>query len=507
MTNDAQLLRRYLDERSQEAFAELVRRHIGWVYQAGLRRTGGRHALAQDVAQYVFSAVANHADALSRRESLAGWLYVTARYAASRALRSEIRRRKHETAAHVMTELEQSSEDPEWDRIRPALDKVMDTLSARDREALLLRFSDGLGFAGIGAVLGVSEDGARKRVERSLEKMRVLLARRGVTSTAAALGGLLAAQSTAAVAGDVVAAVTSGALSGAAVPGASMLGVFQFMNATKATLGGLGAVAALLCIGTMGIAIDQTMKARDAEAALALAVGSRENERPARLDPPESGATVAPRGRATSQAAAGVTARADAKAFLAAFGGTLGAQYRVRSQREIEQRHALFFRLANLPEEKRRAFVARTVQLWEDSLEVTPGSILARVDTLDEAALRETLGEDGFRQWNDLVTRAEVAKTWSMEVAKAASAGSEPLTLDQIVELHQIVREESREYGAGGKINERTVDWEAVAQRARAVLNGPQWEHAQSYLSMREAMRALEKLAAAGPGVAAANPR
>lgn len=500
MTNDAQLLRRYLDERSEEAFAELVRRHIGWVYHAGLRRTGGRHDLAQEVAQYVFTAVAQDADMLSRRETLAGWLYLTARYASNRALRSEIRRRKHETAAHVMMEREQSTQDPEWDRIRPALDEVMDTLSARDRETLLLRFFEGMGFAEIGVALELSEDGARKRVERSLEKLRSRLARRGVTSTAGALGGLLAAQSSAAVGNEVVAAVTAGALSGVTLPGASLLGILQFMNATKATLGGLGAVAALLCVGTIGIATDQTAKTRHAEAALALAVQQRQNGMAAAgVDTPESRTAVAPAPIA-SQTAARDTARADAKAFLEAFGGTLGEQYRVRSRREIEQRYALFFRLTDLPGEKRRALVERTVQLWEDSLEVTPTSILARADTLDETGLRSALGEDGFQKWSDLVVRAEVAKTWSMEVAKAVSAGSEPLSLEQIVELHQIVREQSPEYAAGGKINERTVDWAAVTERARGVLNGPQWEHAQSYLSMREAMHALEKLASANPG-------
>lgn len=511
MTNDTQLLRRYLDERSQDAFAELVRRHIGWVYHAGLRRTGGRRDLAQDVAQYVFTAVANEAEALARRETLAGWLYVTTRYAASRTLRSETRRRKHETAAHVMTELENSTPNPEWERIRPALDEVMDQLPVRDRETLLLRFFEGMGFAEIGGALGLSEDGARKRVERALEKLRGLLARRGVTSSAGALGGLLATQATAAVGSEVQTAVTAGALSGA-VPGASMLGVLQFMNATKATLGGLGAVAALLCVGTIGTAIHQTAKEHEAEAALASAVSQRENEMSTRPRAPElqtpgaSEIRIPPVVRAAPAPTVNVTARTDAKAFLEAFGGTLRAQYRLRSQRAIEQRYALFFRLTDLPEEKRRALVERTVQVWEDSLEVTPSSILARVEALDEAELRAILGEDGFQRWSDLVTRAEVAKTWSMEVAKAVSAGSEPLSLDQVAALHQLVREHSPEYTAGGKIAERTVDWNTVVQKAQGVLSGAQWQHAQTYLSMRNAMHALEKLAAANRGAAAHRP-
>jgi hypothetical protein len=174
----------------------------------------------------------------------------------------------------------------------------------------------------------------------------------------------------------------------------------------------------------------------------------------------------------------------------------LGAQYRVRSRRKIEQRYALFFRLAQVPVEKREGLIDRTLQLWEESLEVTPTSILAKVDTLPEADVRAVLGEEGYAQWSDLVLRADVARTWSLEIATAASASAEPMSLDQIARLHQIVREHSREYQSGAKINERTVDWETVEQKARAVLTDGQWEHAQSYLLMRKATHVLEKLAA-----------
>lgn len=508
MTNDTQLLRRYLDERSQEAFAELVRHHVGWVYHAALRRTGGRHDLAQEVAQYVFTAVANHADSLSQRDSLVGWLHVTTRYAAGRVLRSEVRRRRRETVAHTMTEIEHSTRDPEWEQIRPALDELLDKLPAGDRETLFLRFYEGMALAEIGVTLALSEDGVRKRVDRALEKLRGLLARRGIASTSAALGTLLSAQANAAVSGEIQAAVTTAALSGGAAPGASVLGLLHFMNATKVTLGGIGVAAGLLCIGIMGMAVEQTARARRADAALAEARRQtaivRDLSVPA-LSFVSSVPPVAPPARVIPAPQVNAVARADAKAFLAAFGGSLGEQYRARSRREIEQRYALFFVLAELPEEKRRLLVDRTVQRWEDSLEVTPGSILAKVDTLDETELRAVLGDDGYRQWYDLVVRAEVAKTWSMEIAKAASASTEPLSTGQIVALHRIVREQSPEYGAGGKIDDRTVDWEAVGAHARKTLSDGQWQHAQTYLAMREAMRALERLAEAGRS-SAANP-
>ena len=58
MADDAELIRRYAEQRSEAAFAELVRRHLGLVYSAALRRLGGDAHGAADVAQVVFVKLA-----------------------------------------------------------------------------------------------------------------------------------------------------------------------------------------------------------------------------------------------------------------------------------------------------------------------------------------------------------------------------------------------------------------------------------------------------------------
>ncbi|HEX7617228.1 MAG TPA: RNA polymerase sigma factor, partial [Verrucomicrobiae bacterium] len=68
MTPDSELLRRFAKTNAEEAFAELVKRHVNLVYSAALRQVNGDAHLAQDVAQTVFADLARKAGALSRRE-------------------------------------------------------------------------------------------------------------------------------------------------------------------------------------------------------------------------------------------------------------------------------------------------------------------------------------------------------------------------------------------------------------------------------------------------------
>jgi hypothetical protein len=82
MANDGQLLRDYAKVGSEAAFAELVRRHLDFVYTTALCRTGGDEFLAKDVSQRVFLDLARKAPALADRSVLTGWLYTSTCFAA-----------------------------------------------------------------------------------------------------------------------------------------------------------------------------------------------------------------------------------------------------------------------------------------------------------------------------------------------------------------------------------------------------------------------------------------
>src|ERR1051326_2404116 len=133
MTSDGELLRRYAERNSEEAFAELVQRHVNLVYSAALRQVNGDAHLAQDVSQKVFTELARRATALSRRPALTGWFYTCAHYMATKAVRTERRRREREQEAQCMNELSQiETANIDWEKLKPVLDKVMHELKASE---------------------------------------------------------------------------------------------------------------------------------------------------------------------------------------------------------------------------------------------------------------------------------------------------------------------------------------------------------------------------------------
>jgi RNA polymerase sigma factor (sigma-70 family) len=241
MNADSELLRRYVDEKSEAAFTELVQRHVGLVYSVALRRVGGDAQLAEDVAQKAFADLARKAATLRGRPTLGGWLYASAHLASAAVVRSERRRKERETAAHFMqTTLSSSDTEPDWTRLRPVIDDVVVVLKDNDREAIALRFFEKRSFAEIGAALRMTEDAARKRVDRALEKLRALLAQRGITSTTAALGLALGAIGAATAPAALGGKLAAGALTNVAA-GTSTLGTIA---------GTLWPAAAVLCLGS-----------------------------------------------------------------------------------------------------------------------------------------------------------------------------------------------------------------------------------------------------------------
>ena len=190
---DWQLLRQFVDAGSEAAFARLMERHRGLVYST-CRRELGDTALAEDATQVVFLVLAQKAKLLRRGVVLSGWLFQTARFAARDLRKSERRRRVRDEGLGIeMHQTATRDQEAAWQEVDPWLHESLDHLASKDRDAILLRFFEDNGFAEVARALGQTEDAARHRVNRALERMRRFLASQGVTIPVTALAALLAA--------------------------------------------------------------------------------------------------------------------------------------------------------------------------------------------------------------------------------------------------------------------------------------------------------------------------
>lgn len=251
MRDDAELLRQYVQAGSEDAFAELVQRHLPIVYSSALRQTDGDVELAKDICQTVFIDFGRKAGSLLGHELLIGWLFSATRFAAATVLRANRRRQIRERIAVSMHEdaATPASEcrDP---KLASALDAAMEELTSEDRNAVLLRFFQGKDFKDVGTALGISEDAARMRVTRAIGKLHSLLESRGVTVSAAALGSILATEAVTAVPAGLAAAISAAALAGiplattatATVAKAMAMTILNktLITATVAVLAGVG---------------------------------------------------------------------------------------------------------------------------------------------------------------------------------------------------------------------------------------------------------------------------
>jgi RNA polymerase sigma factor (sigma-70 family) len=250
---DLELLARYTLLRAEDAFAQLVRRHLDLVYSAALRHVRSPQ-LAEEVAQSAFADLARQAHRLAPQTILVAWLYQVTRRTAINLARSEARRLLREQTATEMIAMNATASG--WTHIEPLLDEAVSALDDTDRAAVLLRYFENRPLREVGEHLGVSEDAAQKRVSRAVERLREYFSKRGVTIGAGGLAALIstnAVQSApvglavtisaaAALAGKTIAATATQAIAmttlqktviGAALAAAVGTGIYEARQASQ----------------------------------------------------------------------------------------------------------------------------------------------------------------------------------------------------------------------------------------------------------------------------------
>ena len=383
--------------------------------------------------------------------------------------------------------------DPDWERLGPILDRVMHQLRDRDRQLILLRFFHQSSLAEVGEQLNVTANAAQKGVERALERLRALLARHGVTSSAAAIALILAQQTMTAAPTGLAGAVARNALGGAAVAGGaavSTLKILQLINTMKLSTSIIGAALLLSIAGTVydlrATHGDQAAlkKARQALAATTERLQELKQGIPAAS---QTGAGVVTPAAATAPPAAAaalsVPPRFEMNKGLLA-GLALQAAHPEINQAVINYIKAgtlanygpLFSRLGLTPDQ-----IAQCEQI---AAEADPGgfgfggngyqyAFAASDHPLSQAEagarLQSVLGAAGFQALQDY-HRSANAGSFADMVGQAAFGAGEPISAAQSDQLRQIVAANSASYAAGGSVRIGQVDWAEVEQQSQGLL-------------------------------------
>jgi RNA polymerase sigma factor (sigma-70 family) len=498
MPSDIDLLRHYANDHSNEAFSELVRRHIDLVYSSALRRVGMDAHLAEDVTQDVFAELARRSAALLGRTSLEGWLYTTSRFKAIDVVRQSVRRRLRET---LMMNANQAAdtERPEWERLRPLIDEALDSLSKADGEILVLRYFKNRSFVDLAHSLSLSEDAARMRSARALERLRAALAKRGIRSTAEALGAVLSNNAIAGAPLGLSAKVAERAVALAKGSTSATATALHFMNGMKVAAG----VATLaLLLASVATAVHEVRAHR--AAAEELAKVERENAAATarlRKDTEDLKSELEDEARIKSAVETTLAAIDRAKAMRTGANDktALGKDFSAKNpdsgpliaahdRARNAQKYAALFGSLGLSPEKQAQFLNLLSQrqdlglTWYSAPDTgTPSAtVVAGTDSLslDEvtAQLRNLLGDDGFKAYQDF-GRAGEAQALAQRLAASLYATDTPISKAQGTQLIQILAQSSPDYQSGKTLwNVSQVGWDTAFSNAQAILSAPQMD-------------------------------
>jgi len=488
MMADDELLRTYARTGAQSAFTQIVQRHIGSVYSAALRRVGGDAALAKDVTQAVFIALARKAATAADHPLLVAWLYTAVRNEATHVVRTEHRRRLREEHAAVLLEADSASPgEPDWDRLSGVLDAAIDELDEEGRQAVLLRFMDKLSFSQMAEKLSTTEDAARMRVSRALERLRPLLQRRGIASTSAALATALTENAAGAAPQGLAAAVA------VSVSGSTWTTVGGLLAAlTGILLSPLGALM-MVAVAAIGTAMYEGTQAADAETQLAFQLSSLQAAQKAfaadqnRLDTAATNAKTTAATAQTSLKKPSSSSLGNIKAAGWAFmerHPEVKQAFETWADAQAKGTYGDLFRQLGLSADQIRQFLKlkrRGMAFGENGTSL--GTIVLTNPANDpsntaQAQLRALLGDAGYEAYlayNSTVQGRQLASG----LASILSETDSPLTSVQAQQMVAI-------FTSAKSSDAQSYDWASVFTQAQRILSGSQLTELQNLRALRE---------------------
>jgi RNA polymerase sigma factor (sigma-70 family) len=231
MASDVELLSQYQSDPSDRTFNQIVQRHGPMVLYTCLRRLGNMHD-AEDAAQETFAILARKAATITG--SLSGWLHGTALHTANQIVRTRVRRVRREKELAAMSKRIGIAEADQSDW-KEEIDAALVELPEELREAVILRYLEGLKHEEAANRTGCPVSTTAWRSDQGLNRLRSIMERRGVLLSVGSLAALLLheaeamAASSAALAGMTASAGGATASAGTAT---SWLGkVMAFLKA------------------------------------------------------------------------------------------------------------------------------------------------------------------------------------------------------------------------------------------------------------------------------------
>lgn len=472
-----ELLQEYATRNSEQAFAAIVSRHINLVYSVALRHAGNPHQ-AQEITQAVFIVLAKKAGSLRKGTVLPGWLFQAARMTASNFLRTELRRARREQEAYMQSTLTGTTGDQDWKQIAPLLDTAIANLGEKDRNAIVLRYVEGKDLKEVGLALGASEDAAKKRVSRAVEKLRGFFNKRGVMLSSAALAAAISANAMQAAPAGLAAAVAATAVKGTVMTASTLTlvkGTLKLMAWTKLKIAAGVCVAALVAYQwhqnldqTKQITVlqEQLQEAKQQAETEQAAVGKLMQQKLAMVDEKHASEKSAARLLAHQKAVFAATAAKNAAAAAQAGsnppGGALGKLLDDPAMKEfmrqqqltlLKTQYAPFIKALNLTPEAGEKFIQlladNAAKKMDLSMAVMNGEMEAatakqtNMEAKDELTgqLQSLLGQDGYAQYEEF-NKDLPAKT--MLGLLKSQMGDNPLNDDQSARLLQLIKTEPK---------------------------------------------------------------
>jgi RNA polymerase sigma factor (sigma-70 family) len=251
---DRELIERFLMDRSESAFADLMARHGPMVLAVCRRHIRDTHA-ADDAFQACFLVLARKAGRVRWRESIGGWLFEVATRVAKKIAAQAARRiaREGNPAASASEPVAPAPPPPaDLTALQAALDEELGRLPEKLRAPVVLCHLEGLSQDEVARHLGVTDGQLRGRLYRAKEKLRERLVRRGFSLTAVLLALTVGETASAIPAALATATARLAAANPNTIPIAVHLlahGVIRDMTTTLKTIAVLAAFGVLTLAG------------------------------------------------------------------------------------------------------------------------------------------------------------------------------------------------------------------------------------------------------------------